>query len=322
MLDFIDRVGRARASGSGGGGDGGSEADDGSPTGLLILLGVGAGGIGLVAISRRRRRAREEAAQAEKLREFAREDVVALADALRELDPETEAVNADPRATVELAKAGDAFHRADDALERARRPRDFEGVTSAVADGRYAIECTKAYLAGREPPERRPPCFFDPRHGSSTRDVEWAPDGGEVRPVPACEADAQRVERGVDPDSRQVLVGGASTPYWNAPGYFGPWAVGTSEGSASAAASSPVFSSAPCSEVGCWGGEVPHTRIPAITATQAAVPGASGTSAAAISAGEGTSAAGASGAAISGAAAATSRRLQRLLGRFGALTPL
>jgi hypothetical protein len=43
--------------------------------------------------------------------------------------------------------------------------------------------------------------------------------------VPACEADAQRVDRGEEPQSRHVLAGGAWTPYWAAPpvfgGYFG-----------------------------------------------------------------------------------------------------
>jgi len=46
--------------------------------------------------------------------------------------------------------------------------------------------------------------------------------------VPACAADAQRVHDGLEPESRQVLAGagGRMTPYWNAPGYYGPWAGG------------------------------------------------------------------------------------------------
>jgi hypothetical protein len=84
----------------------------------------------------------------------------------------------------------------------------------------------KARLAGEEPPERRPPCFFDPRHGPSVRDVEWAPPGGELRPVPACAADALRVEEGEEPESREVLAGGRRTPYWNAGPAYGPWAGG------------------------------------------------------------------------------------------------
>jgi hypothetical protein len=39
--------------------------------------------------------------------------------------------------------------------------------------------------------------------------------------VPACEADAQRVERGEEPQSRQVPVRGGMAPYWSAPGYGG-----------------------------------------------------------------------------------------------------
>jgi uncharacterized membrane protein YgcG len=88
------------------------------------------------------------------------------------------------------------------------------------------MACAEALLAGKAPPERRPPCFFDPRHGPSARDVEWAPPGGATRKVPACEACAQAVERGDEPASREVVARGRRIPYWNAPSYFGPWAGG------------------------------------------------------------------------------------------------
>ena len=81
----------------------------------------------------------------------------------------------------------------------------------------------RARLAGHEPPERTPPCFFDPRHGPSAREVELLPPWGEPRPVPACEADAQRVERGEDPDPREVTVGGRQVPYWNAGPAYAPY---------------------------------------------------------------------------------------------------
>jgi hypothetical protein len=85
------------------------------------------------------------------------------------------------------------------------------------------MTAAKARLAGREPPERRPPCFFDPRHGPSSRDVEWAPVGGTPRPVPACEADAQRVERGEDPHARELTVAGQRVPYWEAGPAYAPF---------------------------------------------------------------------------------------------------
>ena len=50
--------------------------------------------------------------------------------------------------------------------------------------------------------------------------------GGAPRAVPACAADAHRVEDGLEPASREVVVGGERTPYWNAPAYYGPWAGG------------------------------------------------------------------------------------------------
>ncbi|MGZ4403106.1 MAG: hypothetical protein ACXVRI_09715, partial [Gaiellaceae bacterium] len=101
-----------------------------------------------------------------------------------------------------------------------------EAVTSALEEGRWHMSSAEALLERRNPPERRPPCFFDPRHGPSTRDVEWTPPGGTPRKVPACEADAQAVERGTQPASREVMAGGRMVPYWSAPPYFGPWAGG------------------------------------------------------------------------------------------------
>jgi hypothetical protein len=71
-------------------------------------------------------------------------------------------------------------------------------------------------------PERTSPCFFDPRHGPSSREVEWAPPNGTPRPVPACEADAQRVERGEDPSYREV----EGRPYWEAGPAYAPYAGG------------------------------------------------------------------------------------------------
>jgi hypothetical protein len=75
----------------------------------------------------------------------------------------------------------------------------------------------------RELPERRPPCFFDPRHGPSVADVEWAPPGGAPREVPACAADTERIRNGLEPSTRQVLVDDRQVPFYQAPAYYGPW---------------------------------------------------------------------------------------------------
>jgi len=88
------------------------------------------------------------------------------------------------------------------------------------------MAAAKAELAGGEAPERRPPCFFDPRHGPSVGDVEWAPPGGQPRPVPVCAADLQYIRDGIQPQARQVPVGGQMVPYWQAGPAYMPWAGG------------------------------------------------------------------------------------------------
>ena len=67
----------------------------------------------------------------------------------------------------------------------------------------------------------------EPNSGTpSSREVMWAPEYGEPRPVPACEADAQRVELGEDPHAREVMIGGRRVPYWNAGPMYAPFAGG------------------------------------------------------------------------------------------------
>jgi hypothetical protein len=223
LLDFVDRVGELRAgnepagTGSGGGDGGGIGAAL-----LLPLLALGAGA--LIFTSHRRRKARE--AELAELKENVRDDLVALGDDIRALDLDVEMPGADPAAKADYARAVEAYDRADGIWERARVPEDFEPVAAALEEGRYAMASAKARMEGREPPVRTPPCFFDPRHGPSSREVEWAPYGGAPRLVPACEADAQRVERGEDPEAREVLVGGQRTPYWNAGPMYAPFAGG------------------------------------------------------------------------------------------------
>jgi hypothetical protein len=99
-------------------------------------------------------------------------------------------------------------------------------VSESLEEGRFAMSAAKAHMEGKPPPEHRPPCFFDPRHGPSTTDVEWAPPGGQPRPVPACAADALRISEGFDPHGRQVTVNGRPTDYWNAPAHYGPYTGG------------------------------------------------------------------------------------------------
>ena len=99
-------------------------------------------------------------------------------------------------------------------------------VTEILDDGRYAVASVKARVAGEPLPVRRPPCFFDPAHGPSVQDVDWAPTGGTDRLVPACAADTQRVLAGADPSIRTVLDGTQRVPYWQGGPAYAPWALG------------------------------------------------------------------------------------------------
>jgi hypothetical protein len=227
VLQWVDGVSAAARgepaaqSGGGGGGVGiGAIA-------VLALLVVGGGA--LIFGSRRRRREREAQRQREleEVKQVAQEDLVALSDDIRALDLDTSMPDADPEAVRHYTAAVDQYQKAADALDRARRTEDLGPMSAALEAGRYEMSATKAILEGRPVPERRAPCFFDPRHGPSVEDVEWAPPDGAPRMVPACAADAQRIREGLEPMTREVAgVGGQMTPYWNAPGYYGPWAGG------------------------------------------------------------------------------------------------
>ena len=227
LVDFVHRVAAAQRtgtaapspSGGGGGGDGNGQPSGGGGAliGLLVLAG---GGFVAYRVIRQRRQTQAELAE---VKAAAHDDLIALADDVQKLE---QPVEANPQAKHEYEEALADYEKASGAYDRARRPQQLQNVAGALEEGRYHMAAAEALLAGLKPPERRPPCFFDPRHGPSSRDVEWAPPGGAARKVPVCEADAQAVEQGREPASREVTARGQRVPYWAAPPYFGPWAGG------------------------------------------------------------------------------------------------
>jgi LPXTG-motif cell wall-anchored protein len=230
LVDFVDRVADARDGGSGGEG-----SDSGSSNWWVAILAIGAAIAGGFAFVKRRRNHARLAA----VKKVARDDLTALAEDVQELEHRVEG---NPKAREAYGRALAAYEQASGAFDRARSPQQLSAVAESLDEGRHEMAVAEAQLEGRTPPERRPPCFFDPRHGPSTRDIEWAPPDGTPRLVPACEADAQRVERGEEPQSREVPVKGAMVPYWSAPaygGYFGGFLPGLLIGSS----------------LGGWGGE-------------------------------------------------------------------
>ena len=192
---------------------------------LLLLLALGLA----VFVSGRRRRAATEAALSADLAAVRRavdEDVTVFGEQLQSVDAEIPLSLSDPAAHADHRRALDAYDAAKESAAAMRQPDDARYVSEILEDGRYAIACVRARAAGGPLPIRRPPCFFDPRHGPSLTDVQWAPAGGVPRDVPACGPDAERVRVGAEPHSRQVLVGPQRVPYWQAGPAFSPMTMG------------------------------------------------------------------------------------------------
>src|SRR3954453_8935956 len=181
-----------------------------------------------VVISRRNKALRQQraAAELEPVKKLAFEDVTALGVELQDLDLELAGRDLDQGANADYQRALDAYEAAKTAADAITLPQQVQDVTKILDDGRYAAACVRARVAGEPLPQRRPACFFDPRHGLSVEDVPFAPVGGAEREVPACALDAERVRAGAEPDARQVMVGTRRVPYWQGGPAYRPYAAG------------------------------------------------------------------------------------------------
>lgn len=238
LLDFIDGMERTAAVSPPGPGTGQPYEPRSFPWGLLFVAGVAGAGYLIVRRTRDRLDARLDTVNA-----VARDDLTAFGDDLVEADPDTSGLGStnpgrwDPvsgdwasdstrKATAFHRRGLDAFDRANLALVVARSPGDIAEVTREIAEGRYALSCARAAASGLPLPPRRAPCFYDPSHGPSSADVEWAPPSGRIRPVPVCATCADRLSRGDTPDARRVTVGKRTVAYWDAGSLYAPWAAG------------------------------------------------------------------------------------------------
>lgn len=154
------------------------------------------------------------------------EDVTKFGEELQRLDADVAGHQLDEAMQQDYTRALDAYDDAKSSLAAVSKPDDIRHVTEILEDGRYAITCVKARLAGDPLPAKRPPCFFNPAHGPSSQNVAWSPPGGAERDVPACPADAERVLAGADPYIRTVQVGAQRVPYWEGGPGYAPWAQG------------------------------------------------------------------------------------------------
>lgn len=163
-----------------------------------------------VHVARSRRRATVEA-----MRALAHEDVTLLGEELVRLDAALAGRVLDEPGAVEYQEALDAYEGSARLVRRLDDPDDFPAVAELLAGGRYAVACVQARVAGRPVPQHRVPCFFNPQHGPSARDVLWRDRGRGTRLVPACARDAARVEDHERPEVRRVCFGSGGVPYWD-----------------------------------------------------------------------------------------------------------
>jgi hypothetical protein len=231
-MDFIDRVedaaGTPPATAPPAEPPPGQEDADGD-TVLLVLLAIAgvvalAVGLALTLESRSERRTVRSRTQLSEAKAAAQEDLTALADDLRNLNVDLQAEEAgNPQAVNQYTKAYEYLERAEQAFEQARSSADLAPVSGALESGRYSMAAARAMFERRDPPKRRPPCFFDTRHGPSVHDVGWEPPSGPPRPVPACASCKAQVAAGIQPQPRRIRAGLRRVPFYEAPPHFESW---------------------------------------------------------------------------------------------------
>ncbi|MGW8379370.1 hypothetical protein [Streptomyces sp. ODS28] len=234
LKDFAARAATAVETGAdqgsgtvGSGGQGSGAA--GTVLGVLVLGGLL---LAVFYVARGGLRVRKEAAaDLARVKATVDEDVTSYGEELERLDftpsaPGGASAEEDAAMVSEYEEALDAYEEAKSAMAKVRSPRDVRAVTGALESGRFALATLRARRAGEPLPERRAPCFFDPRHGPSVKDRQWAPPGGEVRTVPICAADAARLDDGEPPLVRDVPTAYGRRPYWEAGPAYAPWAGG------------------------------------------------------------------------------------------------
>ena len=204
--------------------------DDADGDTLLVVLLAIAGVVTLAVLlaltleNRSERRTIRVGNQFSEVKAVAQEDITALADDLRNLDVALAADELDnPQAVNQYTRAHEFLERAEQAFEQARDPADLAQVSNALESGRFAMASARALFERRDPPRRRPPCFFDTRHGPSVNDIGWEAPGGPPRPVPACAACMRQIASGVQPQPRRVRTGLRRVPFYDLPPHFESW---------------------------------------------------------------------------------------------------
>jgi hypothetical protein len=193
---------------------------------LVIAAAGGAGVYGVRRVIAVRDDRRQRAVELEQVRHIADEDVTVFGDQLRRLGETVGERTLDEASHTDYQTALDAYERAKWDAPRLEHIDEISNLVDTLATGRYAMVCVRARLAGEPVPELRVPCFFNPQHGPSARDVRWTSARHGTRRVPACSRCAHQVAAKEKPEVRTVQIGSRKVPYWEAGARFHPYSRG------------------------------------------------------------------------------------------------
>ena len=145
-------------------------------------------------------------------------DVTAFGEELSGLHEKTLTSPLDERMWTDYQSTLDHYEQATEALAAVTSVTEVVVVEQVLQDGRFYLACVLAGRDGTAPPQRRDPCFFDPRHGPAVTDVDWTPPVGVERKVAVCSRDQHRLAAGEEPEVRLIRVGDRWVPWHEAGG--------------------------------------------------------------------------------------------------------
>jgi hypothetical protein len=204
-----------------------------------ILLALAAGGGGSYAVWRLRERRDDRRVQAKELedvRALAFEDVTIFGEQLQRLGQDLADRDLDLETRDDYQAALDAYERAKFTAPRLGSTDQLSTVIDTLATGRYSLACVRARVAGEPVPELRVPCFFNPQHGPSAREVMYTVPRRGTKKLPACTMCASRVAQREKPEILTVQIGSRKVAYWEAGAAYLPYTQGYFPAEASAVA--------------------------------------------------------------------------------------
>ena len=147
---------------------------------FLVLLAVAAVVVRAVVKGNQRKALERKQAELEPVRKLAFEDVTALGEELQQLDIDLAGRELEPGANADYQRALDAYESAKTAADTITEPEHVKHVTEILEDGRYAMACVRARVAGEPLPDPPPAVLLRPPprpvgRGRALRAARWCP---------------------------------------------------------------------------------------------------------------------------------------------------